>query len=266
MYILLWAAMALIIAGVVPPLVSQTQSLIRILPSAIADVEIFQGINQQDFSQQIFSRIGSLPENIFKVTVGIFSNIVSVLTTMFIAFYLLLERKYLDRHLAMWLGTDRPARVTKVVNEIERRLGGWVRGELVLMLFVGVLTYLGLIILGVDIALPLAIIAGLLEIIPNLGPTIAAVPAVLVALTIHPVTALATAALYFLIQLVENNFLVPKVMQRAVGVNPLVSILGLMVGFRLAGPIGDILAIPLIISVETIFQEVFSWKKLLGEV
>ncbi len=265
MYIMLWAIMALIVAGVVPPLVTQTQALIKLLPAAVADVEIFKGINQQSFSDQFLSRLGSLPANIFKLTLGVFSNIISVLTTMFIAFYLLLERKYLDRYLGILLGSDKPARATKVINEIERRLGGWVRGELILMLFVGVLTYLGLIILGVDIALPLAIIAGLLEIIPNLGPTISAVPAILVALTIHPLTALATAALYFLVQLVENNILVPKVMQRAVGVNPLVSILGLMVGFKLAGPAGAILAIPLIISVQTIALEMFSLKDVLGE-
>jgi predicted PurR-regulated permease PerM len=266
MYIFLWAVMALIIAVVVPPLVTQTQSLIKILPTAIADIEILSGIDQQAVSEQVFSRLGSLPADIFRVTLGVFSNIVSVLTIMFIAFYLLLERKYLDRYLAILLGNDKPARTTKVINEIERRLGGWVRGELILMLFVGILTYIGLLILGVDIALPLAIIAGLLEIIPNLGPTISAIPAILVALTIHPLIALATAALYFLVQLVENNILVPKIMQRAVGVNPLVSILGLMVGFRLAGPAGAILAIPLIISVQTIAQEVFSIKDVLGEV
>ena len=82
------------------------------------------------------------------------------------------------------------------------------------MLAVGALTYIGLSILGVEIALPLAILAGILEIVPNIGPTISAVPAVLVALTIHPLTALATVALYFLVQLVENNLLVPKIMQK----------------------------------------------------
>ena len=136
-------------------------------------------------------------------------------------------------------------------------MGSWVRGELTLMLAVGIFTYIGLSILGVEIALPLAILAGILEIVPNIGPIISAVPAVLVALTIHPLTALATASLYFLVQLAENNFLVPKIMQKAVGVNPLISILGLMIGFRLAGPAGAILALPSIIVIHTIGLEYF---------
>ena len=172
-------------------------------------------------------------------------------------FYLLLERKHLNNYLStIWEG-DKSVHISKTVNEIERRLGSWVRGELILMLAVGALTYIGLSILGVEIALPLAILAGILEIVPNIGPTISAVPAVLVALTIHPLTALATVALYFLVQLVENNLLVPKIMQKAVGVNPLVSIVGLMIGFRLAGPAGAVLAIPIIIVTHIIGLEYF---------
>ena len=125
------------------------------------------------------------------------------------------------------------------------------------MFAVVTLTYVGLLFLGIDIALPLAILAGILEIVPNIGPVISAVPAVLIALTLSPVTALATASLYFLVQIVENNFLVPRIMQAAVGVNPLISILGLMTGFQLAGPAGAVLAIPLIIVIQTIGLEYY---------
>jgi predicted PurR-regulated permease PerM len=260
-YLVLWLVVGMIIAGLVPLVVDQTRNLIRLLPDALSQIEIFN-TNQQTITEQLLRQVGALPENIFRVTVGVFSNIISVLTTLFITFYLLLERRNLDKYLSALLGNEKPTKVNKVINEIERRLGGWVRGELVLMITVGVFTYIGLVILGVDSAIPLAILAGLLEIIPNIGPLISAVPAVLVALTIHPVTALATGSLYFLVQLAENNLLVPKIMQRAVGVNPLVSILGLMVGFRLAGPAGAILAIPLIIVIQAIGVEFFSLKNL----
>lgn len=255
-YALVWTTIGLIIAGIVPALVDQTNRLIHLIPSAISKFELFN-VNQQAITQQLLSQIGTLPENLLKLTVGLFGNLLAVLTTLVMTFYLLLERKHLNKYLsAIWEG-DKSARVSKTVNEIERRLGSWIRGELVLMLAVGALTYIGLSVLGVEIALPLAILAGILEIVPNIGPTISAVPAVLVALTIHPLTALATATLYFLVQLVENNLLVPKIMQKAAGVNPLVSIVGLMIGFRLAGPAGAVLAIPIIIVTHIIGLEYF---------
>lgn len=260
-YILLWGALGGIIAGVIPPLVEQTRKLIFLLPQAIGRVEFFSA-NQQAITNQLLTGLGAFPENLLKITVGIFGNLLTVLTTLVIAFYLLLERKDLDKYLALLLGKDKPEKISKIINEIERRLGGWVRGEIVLMIVVGLFTYFGLSILGVESALPLAIIAGILEIVPNIGPIISAVPAVLIALIIHPFTALATASLYFLIQLLENNLLVPKVMQQAVGVNPLISILGLLMGLEVAGPAGAVLAIPLIIVIQTIGLEVFSHKKI----
>ena len=255
-YIFVWTAVGLIVAGIVPALIDQTSRLIHLIHSAITQVELFNA-NQQAITQQLLSQIGTLPENLLKFTVGLFGNLLAVLTTLVMTFYLLLERKHLNKYLSSIWGGDKSVQISKTVNEIERRLGSWVRGELVLMLAVGTLTYIGLLILGVDIALPLAILAGILEIVPNIGPTISAVPAVLVALTIHPLTALATASLYFLVQLAENNLLVPKIMQKAVGVNPLISILGLMIGFRLAGPAGAILAIPTIIVAHIISLEYF---------
>lgn len=260
-YLVLWGAIGAMLAGVIPPLVDQTRKLILLLPEAIGKIEFFSS-NQEALTSELLSRLGELPANLLKITFSIFSNLLTVLTTLVITFYLLLERKNLDKYLSVLLGRERPAKVTQVINEIERRLGGWVRGEIILMVAVGLFTYLGLSILGVDIALPLAIIAGVLEIVPNIGPIISAVPAVLIALTIHPLTGLATASLYFLIQLLENNLLVPKVMQRAVGVNPLISILGLLMGLEVAGPAGAVLAIPLIIVVQTIGLEAFSYKRL----
>ncbi|KKU03007.1 MAG: hypothetical protein UX99_C0030G0007 [Candidatus Amesbacteria bacterium GW2011_GWB1_47_26] len=255
-YVVVWTAVGLIIAGVVPALVDQTGRLIRLIPAAISQVELFNA-NQQAITRELLSQIGTLPENLLKFTVGLFGNLLAVLTTLVMTFYLLLEHKHLNKYLAFIWGGDKPAKISKIINEIECRLGSWVRGELTLMLAVGIFTYIGLSILGVEIALPLAILAGILEIVPNIGPIISAVPAVLVALTIHPLTALATASLYFLVQLAENNFLVPKIMQKAVGVNPLISILGLMIGFRLAGPAGAILALPSIIVIHTIGLEYF---------
>jgi len=258
-YIFVWGLVGSLIAAVVPGLVDQSGKLIRLLPVSLSQIELFNTY-QQEIYQEILARLGSLPEGLIRFSVGLFGNILGVVTTLVISFYLLLERKNLDRYLTLLLGPDKPDKARQIINKIELRLGGWVRGELFLMLAVGTFTYVGLVILGVDIALPLAVLAGLLEIVPNIGPTISAVPAILVALTINPLTALATLALYILIQQLENNLLVPKVMEKATGVNPLVSILALMIGFRLAGPAGAVLAIPLILVIEIVASTVFSVK------
>lgn len=259
-YLVLWGAVGGLFAAIAPGLIDQTRRLINLLPQALGQVEFFTA-HQQEIGEQILTRIGSLPENLLKLTFGVFGNILNVLTTLVISFYLLLERKNLDKYLVFLVGRDHQTLIAKTINRLEQRLGQWVRGELILMFAVGFLTYLGLLLLGIDIALPLAILAGILEIIPNVGPIVSAIPSILVALTIHPLIALATVALYFLVQALENNLLVPKIMQRAVGVNPLVSILALMIGFKLYGPLGAVLSLPLLILIHTLGLNLTSLKR-----
>src|SRR3989344_175766 len=256
-YFVLWGVIGSLIALIIPALADQSGRLLRLIPASLSQLDFFN-THQQEITREILSQLGGLPGNVIKFAVGLFSNFLGVVTTLFISFYLILERKRLDRYLTFLLGHTKPDQAKRVINEIERRLGGWVRGELLLMLAVGVTTYIGLVVLGVDIPVPLAVIAGLLEIIPNIGPTISAVPAIMVALTINPLTALATLALYILVQQAENNLLVPKIMEKTTGVNPLVSILALMIGFKIAGATGAVLSIPIVLVIQIIATEVYS--------
>lgn len=250
-----------IIAGIVPGLIKQTGILIDMLPGAVNQVAFFNE-HQQEISKQALSMIGSLPENFLKLIFSLFGNIIDVLTALAITFYMLLYRPHLGKYLESLFGPEQRDHLLDVVSQIEKRLGSWVRGEAILMFAVGLLTYIGLTFLGLEIALPLAILAGLLEIVPNIGPLISAVPAVLVGLTIDPLIAIATASLYFIVQFLENHLLVPNIMSKAAGVNPLVSIIALMAGFRLAGPAGAILAIPILIIVQVIVHKLFHIKRL----
>ncbi len=255
-FTLLWVIIGLVIAGLVPPVVEQTGNLINRLPNAISKIEILNS-HQQEITSQLLSQVSTLPQNVFKITLGIFGNAINVITTLAISFYLLVERRNFGKQLSLILSEDKSQKISDVLDKIEKNLGGWLRGELILMFSVGLLTYIGLMLLGVESALSLAILAGVLEIIPNLGPIISAIPAVLLALTVSPALALGTAALYWLVQLVENNFLVPKVMSSAVGVNPIVVILGLMTGFRLNGPLGAVMAIPIIIILKILISDLY---------
>jgi len=137
---------------------------------------------------------------------------------------------------------------------VEDKLGAWLRGQIVLSLAIGVITWFVLTILGIPFALPLAILAGFLEIIPTIGPIIAAIPAVIVAFAISPFMGLVVMLAYVGIQVAENNILVPKIMQKAVGLNPVVILVAILIGANLMGIIGALLSIPLVSAAIIIFR------------
>jgi predicted PurR-regulated permease PerM len=171
-----------------------------------------------------------------------------------------LEHQNLDHHLFHLFGERGKRRGRVFIEKLEKRLGGWVRAEIVLMTFIGLLSYIGFVILGLDFALSLALLAGILELVPNIGPVVAAIPATLFGFLASPLTGIATLSWCFIVQQIENNLLVPKVMKSAANVNPIITLLSLAVGFRLAGVAGALLAIPIFIVIELIISEFISPK------
>jgi predicted PurR-regulated permease PerM len=129
------------------------------------------------------------------------------------------------------------------------------------MMIVGVMTYVGLLILGIPYALPLAILAGLMEAVPNIGPTLSAVPATLLAFfTMSPTMGGATILLYIIVQQLENHIIVPKVMAAAVNISPLIAIISLIAGLKLGGGAGAVLAIPTFIFLRAVVREFYQGK------
>lgn len=237
-------------AGTIPTLVIQSTKFVQELPTFLEKVLPYWNIDARSLSQQI----APISENIVKLTVGIFSNFLTTLTVLVFTFYFLLERKKLESMLQTMMGEDAATRVIGSLTEIESRLGAWVNGQLFLMILIGASVYIGLTFLRVEFALPLAIIAGVLEIIPMIGPIVSAVPAVLVALTVSPFLALSVVALYFFIQQIENNVFVPLVLKKSVGLSPIVTIFALMVGGRLAGVVGAVLAVPVVLALQSLLR------------
>lgn len=255
------------LSSIVAPLVRETTDLVNRLPSLFDQLvdwlEIIgiSGVSRGNIAGQL-SQLGAIPENLVRLVVSIFSNIISVFMVLVVTFYLLLERKNLDTYLLVLFGQDSELKAKSFVDKLEVRLGSWVRGQLLLMFIIGVTTYIGLLLLGIPYSLPLAILAGFMELLPNIGPALAALPAILIGFSISPLMALSTTALYFLIQQLENSVIVPKVMEKVVGVNPLVILLVLAAGFKLGGVFGAILSIPILIVVQVFATEVFLIKDL----
>jgi len=250
-YAVIVAAIIFSFAGLIPALVEQSTNLIRNLPGIVENISIW-GLNPADFSSQL-KLLENLPGNIASTALSIFSNIISVFVFFVITFYLLLERKNFDKYLIDIFG-QKSIKAVEVVNQLEKRLGHWVSAELLLMLIIGILSYVGYLIIGVNYALPLAIIAGLLEMVPNIGPTIASILAGLFGLTISPLIGLLAVLWGIIVQQLENNFIVPKIMKETVGINPLITILLIASGAKLGGIIGAVIAVPLYLTAETIFK------------
>lgn len=259
-YLMLLALLIFIIATLIPALVDQTSRFTSAIPGILEGLNIPVFIVEQA-TRDLTSQISNLPSQVIRLGVSIFSNIVSLLTVFIFALYFLLARNKLDSQLSNLLTREQVRRVEAVLVRLEKELGGWARGQLILMFMVGLSTYIGLVILGIPYALPLALLAGVLELVPNLGPFLAAVPAVLVGLVISPFTGVAVAALGFLIQQIENYFFVPKVMERAAAVSPVVTLLALVIGFRVAGVVGAVLSVPVVITTRVLLSEFMSSKK-----
>ena len=252
-YILTIGVISLTIGAIIPPLVEQTAGFATGLPKYLGNLGVSRFISDE-IVRQLLNQIGIIPAQALKIGISIFSNVLGVLTVLILAFYLLLTRDKLDEALGFFFGDDRKKEAIKLIDVLEEKLGGWARGELAIMALVGVSTYFGLTLLGIPFALPLALLAGLLEIVPYLGPTISAIPSVIIGLGISPVIGLAVAALYFLIQQVENYVFVPKVMEKSVGVSPIITLLSLAIGFRLAGVVGIVMSVPIVISIQVLVK------------
>lgn len=256
-YVLIIALLAFMGSSILPPLISESIRLGENMPKYVGPVLPFLKIDSQTLTQPL-TFVG---ENVLKMTFGLFHNLFTTFTFFVISFYLLIERKHLDLHLSQFMGEEAAKKSVMIIKKVEERLGAWVRGQVTLALTIGICTFIGLFFLGIPYSLPLAILAGILEIIPTIGPIISAIPAVLVAVTLSPVMALLTVALYFVVQQLENHLVVPLVMKKVVGVPPLFTIIALLVGAKLAGIGGALLAVPIMVTIETIISSYLALKE-----
>lgn len=238
------------------PLVNETSSLSQKLTESFAAI-FHINLTDQSFIQK---ELSGLSGQIINITLNLFENIIRFFSVIFITFYLLLDRENIEGRVAALFGRHR-GRAERLIKVIEFKLGAWLRGQLVLSLVIGISVYIGLLIIGLEFALPLAIIAGLLEIIPIIGPIIAAAPAVIVAFTTSVPLAVLVGIVYSVIQQAESHILVPQLMKRAVGLNPLLVIIAITVGGRLLGIGGALLAVPIAVVIQVVAQEVLSPKE-----
>ncbi|HEY7590953.1 MAG TPA: AI-2E family transporter [Candidatus Limnocylindrales bacterium] len=256
------------------PLVEQIRSFADDLPGLVSNLErYYRGLDlPPQLREAIDHGLASLSDGIdvgvllpvVNITAGFVSSIFGYLIIPVWAFYLLKDRAALTAAADRSLPPAWRADAWAIVGIVERVFSQWIRGQLFLGATVGVATFIGLIVLNATVdpvfgrfALLLSIIAGVFELLPIIGPILAAVPAVLLALTAGPQAAIAALILYLLVQQLENNLLVPKIQGDAVELHPSIVMFSLVVGGAIAGLLGAILALPVTAAGRNVFRYLF---------
>ncbi|MGC9048773.1 MAG: AI-2E family transporter [Patescibacteria group bacterium] len=269
---LVYLAILLILIGIIIPLIPafirEFNFLIEKVPAYYEFIRQYIGGLDPGWSKILqnllnkwSSKIDLSGFEIFSVFGAIFGWIFILSTLLIIAFYLTVQKEVLKQTLTALTPEKYKENIARLIELIQKDIGAWGRGLLILCLVVGLMDYIGLKILGINFALTLAILGGVFEVVPWLGPWLAGIFAVVVALTQSPVKALMVAILYIAVQQIENNLIVPQVMKRAVGLNPLLVILILLIGAKLAGPAGIILAVPVVTVIIILVKEYFKVVK-----
>lgn len=272
-YLIAFTIIGVTIYLIIPPIANEVGELSDNFPKYVE--KISSGITVlKDYSIQhgildnIKNNLGSFSTNlqkaagsIFSTVTGIFGGIFSFFLVLVMTFYMVVEENAIKKLVWSLAPAQHQPYVMQLVNRMQKKMGLWLRGQLILSFVIFILTYIGLSLLGVRYALVLALVAGITEFIPYLGPMIGAIPAVLLAFLQEPIMALFVIILYMIIQWTENNILVPKIMQKAVGLNPIISIAVLLMGFKVAGVVGAILAIPVATAISVFVQDMFESKE-----
>jgi len=188
---------------------------------------------------------------------GVVGGIFGIVTILILTFYLLVDSEALVRTFIRLFPHEERERVRDASVRVTTKVSAWLGGQLLLAGIIGSTAAVGLWLMGVPYFYVLALIAAIGEMIPVVGPILAAIPALVVALTVSPTLALGVLTFFFVQQQFENHVLVPKVMERQVGISAVVVIIALLIGGSLLGIVGAVLAVPSAAILQVIFQELF---------
>jgi Predicted permease len=271
LYLLVISVVGLAVYFFVPPLAREVVDFSKNSPEYVSKITSKLSFldnysdSQGSSGSTVFDEINSLGANwqgaagkVFSSLVTFFGGIFSFILVLVLSFYMLMEDGALNKLILSVIPKQNQKYALSLAEKIENGVGRWLRGQLILSLMVFTIIYIGLLIIGVKYALVLAIIAGIAEFIPYLGPLIAAVPAILVSFIQAPVLIIAVVILYYLTQWLESHILVPQVMGRIIGLNPIIIILVMLTGFKLAGVVGVVLAIPLTMTLNIIIGDILN--------
>ena len=244
-----------ILTFMVPPLVTELQKMILNLPNMIESIKVPEG--WQSSVSDMLPNTSKISSGVITATFSIFSNFATFLSVLVISIYMSLDWENIKKGFISLFPRDSEDLVHETIDEIERNVGAWIKGQLLLMLVVGITSFIGLSILGVRYSVGLGLLAGIFEAIPNVGPVLSAIVAGLIGFTDSSIKGIGVVSLFVIIQQLENNLLVPKIMGKVSGFRPLVILLALLIGANFFGIIGAVCAVPVTMIASTILKKFF---------
>jgi predicted PurR-regulated permease PerM len=272
-YIISLSIIGAVISLLIPPIVTEVKGLGENLPiliekftgyfKVVSDFAAANNLqkNVSDLTSNFSVRLSQAGGDLFSGTVSFLGGIFNFLIVLSIAFYLTVQESGSKKFFASLLPKDHQEYALDLVARIQYKMGRWLQGQLLLMFIVFLIDYLGLLAIGAPYALVLALIAGLLEIIPYIGPIVSAVIATAISLLHGPITGLLVLLLFTLTQQLEGYVITPQVMKKAVGLNPVVVIVALLIGAKLAGVLGVIVSVPVATAIGEIINDLTSSKE-----
>jgi predicted PurR-regulated permease PerM len=206
-----------------------------------------------DIAQGVFTRLRDSLGAMIQAVFSSFNFLVGLIIIPFWLFYVLQDESYVKSGLMQALHPELRPDFRRLATLIDNVLSAYVRGQLLLVLFVGALATIALLIIGVPFAPVLGLIAGIFEVLPNIGPYLGAIPAILIALATDPISAIWVALAFFIIQMIENLILVPRISGQSVKLHPALVMMVLVIGGQLAGLWGMLIAVPVTAIIRDVF-------------
>ena len=242
-----------------PPLVQQIQSFISEAPKYLNNMIPSLDLGAiQNAKNSIFSLSGAISKfgsTVFNTTIGFFGGVVAIFTVIVSTYYLLMEKNKIRTFLHK-LPIKNKTVYFEMFEKISEKMGSWMRGQLTIMIIIALLDIIGLYIFKIPYALTLGLWGGLAEIIPFVGSFLGIIPGILLALSTHNnFTIIGVIVMYLLIQQLQAHVISPKIMSKAVGLSPVVIIFAILIGAKLLGVIGVVLAVPIAAALSVFAQE-----------
>lgn len=216
--------------------------------------------DKQAFFTDIEGSVGNWFGGLFSTTINLFQGFIHAIGFFFLALYLSLEEKGIEKFFLMLTPDQYHDHALSIASRMQGKVSQWLFGQAILMLIAFTIYYIGLSIIGVPYALAIAFFGGLMEILPYIGPVLAAVPAILVGLLYSPGLGLAALVFYLIAHQVEAHIVAPQVMKRSADLNPVALIIAILVGIELGGPLGVILAVPVTMMLSVFIEDIFIRK------
>jgi predicted PurR-regulated permease PerM len=257
---------------IVPPLIDQAQDLWQRAPQLIDQAQEFlvqhRLLNHHLTLEEAFRNAPGPGDTMGTITSALtfaFGGILAIITILILTFYLLVDSDTLFAAFARLFPRGERPRVEEVAGKISRKVSAWLSGQLILAGVIGVTSAVGLYFLGVPYFYVLALVTAVGEMIPMVGPILSALPCLAVALTVSPQTTIFTALFLLAQQQLEAHVLVPKVMERQVGVSAVTVIIALLTGASLLGILGALLAVPTAAIIQVVIQELLDERDRLAD-